>query len=469
MFYREVLVVMLNSGYQWRIMARFLLQKLELVHGSLSNEKGCEDVFKRWGRCASTSENNVVSNDRLNFSQRCASAVAYPNVQQVQASLPTDIWAKHATISARTLAAGSGASFRNDKTLAKRNFEVDGIRWTSGDRLPHLAKNTSTCAPANHSAQVGLEFLFMSCLDDDGTPSPHLVEGIRQSWMTGLAPGGFDYSDKGVGDRPPVVIHDEKSMTQYIVLLNMVGRVLLVWGLTAVDDHGARAFVWNRSQKTPSFLFLQNPPHGNYKTLPCSVVMTTTLGWPYRATSPPISALEAAALTKFDTVTGDCLARMQDALSLDNKAGMSKSVRAISIVNALYKVWGWSAGEAAALMHALQPKRKSAGPDAGDVKKKRSNASASDGTGAGTSRGSGCGRGRGRGRTQRNQPVVVDVSSDNDEGDVLLDVGAAPIADAMVVEPALLSDVIGVEQAPLVDSVCDVPDHGDLKKPLNHR
>ena len=147
MFYREVLVVMLNSGYQWRLMARFLLRKLELVHGSLSNEKGCEDVFKRWRRCASTTENNVVSNDRLNFSQRCASAVAYPNVQQVQASLPIDIWAKHATISARTLAAGSGASFRNDKTLAKRNFEVDGIRWTSGYRLPHLAKNTSTCAP----------------------------------------------------------------------------------------------------------------------------------------------------------------------------------------------------------------------------------------------------------------------------------------------------------------------------------
>ena len=231
MFYREVLAVMFNSGYIWRIMARFLLPKLELVHGSLSNEKGCEDVFKRWRRCATTSENNVVSNDRLNFSQRCASAVAYPNVQQCEASPPAGIWAKHATMSASTMAAGSGASFRNDKTLAKRNFEVDGIRWTSGARLPHLAKNTSTCAPANHSAQVGLEFLFMSCLDDTGTPQLHLVEGIRQSWMSGLVPGVFDYSDKGLGDRPPVVIHDEKSMTQYIVLLNMIGRVLVVWGL----------------------------------------------------------------------------------------------------------------------------------------------------------------------------------------------------------------------------------------------
>ena len=147
-------------------------------------------------------------------------------------------------------------------------------------------------------------------------------------------------------------------MTQYIVLLNMIGRVLVVWGLTAVDVHGTRVFVWNRTQKSTSFLFLQNPPHGNYKILPCSVVMATTLGWAYRATSPPISALGAAALTKFHTVTGDLLARMQYALSLGNKAGMSKCVRSISIVKALYKVWGWSSAEAATLMHALQPKRK---------------------------------------------------------------------------------------------------------------
>ena len=46
----------------------------------------------------------------------------------------------------------------------------------------------------------------------------------------------------------------------------------------------------------------------------------------------------------------------------------------------------------------------------------------------------------------------------------------APIADAVLsdVADAVLSELPAIPEL-YADSVCDVPDHGDLKKPLNHR
>ena len=86
-FFREVMGVMFKDGFDIDRMMQFLIPRLELVHGTPSNEKGIEDIFRRWRRVASLTENNVVGHERLNFSQRCASELSYPNIAQIPAPI----------------------------------------------------------------------------------------------------------------------------------------------------------------------------------------------------------------------------------------------------------------------------------------------------------------------------------------------------------------------------------------------
>ena len=262
--------------------------------------------------------------------------------------------AHHRTINAASVALACNAGLTAKNRLAAATFEADGIRGLGG-QFEKPSRDCPTGAAHNHSSQAALEMLFKTILGQEGMPVAALVQRVRGSWMAAFFPDIHDSSRH----RAPCVIHDEHTDKSFVVVVNMIDRVLLAWDLLVEELDGDSLLVWGSHQTVPTVLYphmFGEPPECNYLIVACETWSTETHFLCYRPLAGPIQPVEAAVLECFERVGQDamdlliarcCIPRC---LYKPNKAG-----KGATIIEALYVRWGWSRADADAILAKLEP------------------------------------------------------------------------------------------------------------------
>ena len=117
-----------------------------------------------------------------------------------------------------------------------------------GGEFKRPSRDCPTGAAHNHSSQAALEMLFVTILGQNGMPAAALVQRVRGSWMAAFFPDIYDSSRH----RAPCVIHDEHTDKSFVVILNMIDRVLLAWDLLVEQWDGDTLLVCDSQQTSPT-------------------------------------------------------------------------------------------------------------------------------------------------------------------------------------------------------------------------